>query len=247
MKTAIIIPARYKSSRFPGKPLAKILGKEMILRVLNICAKAINKKNIYVATDDNRIKIRVLENNFQAIMTPKQCKTGTDRVAIASKKINARIFVNVQGDEPLINYKDIKKIISAKKKFPKSVICGYTKISKQENPKNLNLPKVVISKSNNLIYMSRLPIPGSKSSKLDNKKNFLKQVCIYAFNKNELNSFLKFGKKTYLEKFEDIEILRFFEIGIPIKMVELKKQSIAVDVKSDLKKVEIHLKNGKKN
>ena len=120
-------------------------------------------------------------------------------------------------------------------------------VKKQENPKNLNLPNVVISKSNNLIYMSRLPIPGSKSSKLDNKKNFLKQVCIYAFNKNELNSFLKFGKKTYLEKFEDIEILRFFEIGIPIKMVELKKQSIAVDVKSDLKKVEIHLKNGKKN
>ena len=136
MKTAIIIPARYKSSRFPGKPLAKILGKEMILRVLNICAKAINKKNIYVATDDNRIKIRVLENNFQAIMTPKQCKTGTDRVAIASKKINARIFVNVQGDEPLINYKDIKKLYLPKKNFPKVL---YVDIQKYQNKKILKI------------------------------------------------------------------------------------------------------------
>ena len=80
-------------------------------------------------------------------MTSKACKTGTDRVAEASKKIKAKIYINVQGDEPLINYKDILKIIKYKKKFPNHVICGYTKILKNENPKNLNIPKVAINKN----------------------------------------------------------------------------------------------------
>ena len=155
MKIAIIIPARFKSSRFPGKPLAKILGVEMIIRVLKICSKAVNKKNIFVATDNYKIRKIVERNNFKSIMTSKACKTGTDRVAEASKKIKAKIYINVQGDEPLINYKDILKIIKYKKKFPNHVICGYTKILKNENPKNLNIPKVAINKNDELVYMSR--------------------------------------------------------------------------------------------
>ncbi len=243
MSTAIIIPARFNSSRFPGKPLAKILGKEMILRVLDICKKSINKNKIFVATDDQRIKKVVEKNKFKVLLTSRKCKTGTDRVAEASFKVKAKIIVNVQGDEPLINYKDILKIISAKKKFPNHIICGYTDIGKKENPKNINIPKVVLSRKSDLIYISRKAIPGTKEK---NKRIiFNKQVCIYAFSKSELNIFRKYGKISELEKLEDIEILRFFEIGKPIKMVRLSKTTLAVDKKSDIKLVEKFLKKKK--
>jgi len=239
MKKVIIIPARYKSSRFPGKPLAKILGKEMILRVLEICNRVFDKKKIFVATDNKKICEIVKNNKFNVIMTSKKCLTGTDRVAEANSKIKSNIIINVQGDEPTINLTDIKKIILAKEKYPKHVICGYTLISKKDDPNNINLPKVVINNKSDLIYMSRSPIPGKKEYK--KKINYLKQVCIYAFNKGELKKFKKYGKKSNLETIEDIEILRFFEIGIPIKMIQLSKSSIAVDIKTDIKKVEKYL------
>ena len=95
-------------------------------------------------------------------MTSSSCLTGTDRVAEASKKINSKIYINVQGDEPTINPNDIKKIIKAKKKFPNHVICGYDKVHKFENPSNINLPKVVVNEKQELIYISRALIPGSK-------------------------------------------------------------------------------------
>ena len=241
MNVTLIIPARYNSSRFPGKPLAKILGKEMILRVLETCNKSLSKKKIFVATDNEKIRKFVKRKNFNVIMTPKSCRTGTDRVAEAAKKINSNIIINVQGDEPNINHNDIKKIISAKKKFPNHVICGYTQITKSESPKNLNLPKVVLNENSDLIYISRLPVPGSKNRK--DALKYYKQVCIYGFNKKQLFKFKKFGKKrSRLESREDIEILRFFELNIPIKMIRLSSSSIAVDIKSDIKKLEKYLK-----
>lgn len=237
----LIIPARYNSSRFPGKPLAKILGKEMILRVLEICNKSLNKRKIFVATDNKKIEKFVKSKNFNVIMTSKSCSTGTDRVAEAAQKINSKIIINVQGDEPNINHNDIKKIIFAKKKFPNHVICGYTPITKNENPKNINLPKVAINKNSDLVYISRLPVPGLKNKK--DKLKYYKQVCVYGFNKKQLSKFRKFGKKrSLLERSEDIEIIRFFELNIPIKMVRLSNSSIAVDVKSDIKKLEKYLK-----
>ena len=159
-KTAIVIPARYKSSRFPGKPLAKILGKEMIFYVGKICEKTIGKKNVHIATDDIRIQKKCESFGFNTLITPN-CSTGTDRVFLASKKIKANIIINVQGDEPLIKISDIKKIIEAKKKYPNHVICGYTYI-KYTEAKSLHVPKLVINKNNELIYMSRSVIPGSK-------------------------------------------------------------------------------------
>jgi len=142
----------------------------------------------------------------------------------------------VQGDEPTIRPSDIKKIIESKIKFPNHVICGYDKVHKFENPFSLNLPKVVVNEKNELIYISRLAIPGSK--KKLKKKEYLKQVCIYAFNKNELKKFNSKNQKGKLEKIEDIEILRFFEDNIKIKMVRLNSSSVAIDEKSDVKKAE---------
>ena len=244
-KTAIIIPARYGSSRYKGKPLVKILGRELVLRVADVCAKTVGRKNLYIATDSKKIEKRVKEENFKTIMTSSRCLTGTDRVAEASKNINAKIFINVQGDEPLINSRDIKTVIKAKRKFPNHIICGYDKIHKLQDPKNLNLPKVVINSKQELIYISRSLIPGSK--RMIKNKNYLKQVCIYAFNKKELKSFFSLNKKSEIEEIEDIEILRFLHLGYKIKMVKLNSNSVAVDEIKDVKKVEKILKQRKKN
>ena len=244
MNINIIIPARYGSSRYKGKPLVKLLGREMILRVADICSKVVKKKNLFIATDDNRIAKKVSENGFNFIMTSKRCLTGTDRVAEASKKIRSKVYINVQGDEPTIRPSDIKKIIKSKIKFPNHVICGYDKIHKFENPFSLNLPKVVINEKNELIYMSRLAIKISK--KKLKKKEYLKQVCIYAFNKKELK-FNSGNQKGKLEEIEDIEILRFIENNIKIKIVKLNSNSVAVDEKKDVKKAEKILIKSLKN
>lgn len=235
-KIAIVIPARYGSSRYKGKPLVKLLGRELILRVADVCAKAIGRERLFIATDHTLIAKKVREENYKVILTSRSCLTGTDRVAEASKKINSDIFINVQGDEPLVNPKDIKKIIKIKKKFPNHVICGYGKIHKYQDPKNINLPKVVVNSKNELIYISRSLIPGSK--KIIKNKKYFKQICIYAFNKSELNKFYSLKKKSEIEKFEDIEILRFFDLNIKIKMVKLSSNSVAVDEMSDVKKAE---------
>ena len=235
-KTHIIIPARFQSSRLPGKPLKKILGKEMVIRVADICSKILPKKQILVATDNLMIKNICKKFGYNSILTPKNCKTGTDRVFHVAKKIKSNFFVNVQGDEPLIDPSDIKKIIKTKNRFKNHVVCGYCSID-YKSAKSNNVPKVVIDKYSNLIYMSRSLVPGTKkSNKIQNLK-YYKQVCIYAFNFSELKKFHKFQGKSIIENLEDIELLRFFDLQIPIKMVKVSNKSISVDVKKDLFKV----------
>ncbi|WP_440934942.1 3-deoxy-manno-octulosonate cytidylyltransferase [Candidatus Pelagibacter sp.] len=239
MKTSIIIPARYGSSRYRGKPLVKILGREMILRVADICKKIKNVR-VFIATDSKKIANVAEKNGYDYIMTSKNCLTGTDRVAEASKKIKSEIFINVQGDEPTISPRDIQKIINTKKKFPNHVICGYDKIHNFESPKNINLPKVVVNSKDELIYISRALVPGTK--KKNQNINYFKQVCIYAFNKKQLKKFHLKKRKSIIEKIEDIEILRFFDLDEKIKMVKLNSNSVAVDEMCDVKKAEKLLK-----
>jgi 3-deoxy-manno-octulosonate cytidylyltransferase (CMP-KDO synthetase) len=239
-KVVIVIPARYKSSRFEGKPLAKILGVPMILRVCELCAEALNIKYVYVATDDIRIKKIVESAGFNAIMTSDAHPTGTDRIAEVSNIIDADIYINVQGDEPVIDSADIKRIIEEKVKYPKCVIKGFSKITSNEDPNNLNTVKVVFTENNKMIYMSRSLIPGSKSSKL-NASNYYKAVCIYAFNKYELKAYSEYGRKSKMESNEDIEILRFLELGIDVRLVETYSASLAVDEPDDISKVENYI------
>jgi 3-deoxy-manno-octulosonate cytidylyltransferase (CMP-KDO synthetase) len=238
--TVIIIPARYKSTRFPGKPLALIKKIPMIVRVLNICSKVLPKKKIFVATEDTKIFNLVKNSGYNSLITSKNHKTGTDRVAEVAEKIKAKIYINVQGDEPIINPKDIKKIIEVKKKNFSEIVCGYCILNKLDDPYDTNLIKVALNEKGYLLYMSRNPIPFSKNK--ISKIKFLKQVCIYAFNREELKFFRKFNKKSNNEKIEDIEILRFFESNKKIRMVKLSKGSIAVDSKKDIKKVERYIK-----
>ena len=244
MKKVIIIPARLNSTRFYAKPLKKILNRELVLRVADRCSSVLGKDNLYVATDHQKIFNIVKKSKYKAIMTSSKCLTGSDRVAEASKKIKSDIYINVQGDEPLVSPNDVKKIISKKIKFPNYVVCGYAKIGLFENPLSKNIPKVVMNSKNELLYISRSLIPASK--KKNKKQKYYKQVCIYAFNKRQLSRFYSMKKKSIIENIEDIEILRFFDLGIKVKMVELKSKTIAVDEKNDIKKVEkILLKKNK--
>ena len=223
-KVIIVIPARYKSSRFEGKPLAKILGKPMILRVCDLCAAALEKDNIYVATDDKRIKQKV----DKAVMTSDKHLTGTDRIAEVSELVDADIYINVQGDEPIVDPTDILKIIREKIEYPNFVIKGYSKIRSDENPDNPNIIKVVFNEKNKLIYMSRSRLPGSKNSGFV-ESGYNKAVCIYAFNKEELKAFSEFGRKSVLEKIEDIEILRFLDLEIDVKLVDEEDDILKVE------------------
>ena len=217
----------------------------MIIWVSERCKKVFGKKSVYVATDSQKIFDKVKKFGFKAIITSKNCLTGTDRVAEASRKIKSKIYINVQGDEPLIRPSDIKRIVKAKQKYPNHVICGYTEILNSENPFNKNIPKVVLNNKNELVYISRSVVPGTKT-KLIEKFKYLKQVCIYAYNKQELELFYRFKKKSSIEELEDIEILRFFELEKKIKMIKTSTGSIAVDRRSDLKKVEKIIKNNEK-
>jgi len=239
MKVIGIIPARFKSSRFPGKPLALILNKPMIIWVCEIVEKALGIENTFVATDDVRIQKIVLKHGFNVIMTSENCMTGTDRLWDVAQQIKADIYVNIQGDEPMLDPNEILKIVELKKDYPDFIINGMTKITENEDPKNINLPKVLVNKNNDLIYMSRLPIPGIKSGGIP---VYYKQVCIYAFTHDELLAYGTCTEKAYYEKFEDIEILRFFDLDKKIKMVETSSSSLAVDVPQDIKNVEIALK-----
>tara|TARA_A100001015_G_C14914932_1_gene681952 strand:- start:96 stop:821 length:726 start_codon:yes stop_codon:yes gene_type:complete len=235
----LVIPARYNSKRLPGKPLIDIKGIPMVLRTYNQCKKAVHPSKILIATDHKKIFRLCRKKNINVIMTSKKCLTGTDRIAEVAKKIKKKFYINVQGDEPICNPSDIKKIISYAKKYPNSVINGFTEIKELNTFNSPHVPKVIFRNNGDLIYMSRAPIPSNK------KKRLIKawrQVCIYSFPYKSLKAFSNLTKKTPLEKIEDLELNRFIEIGHKVKMIKLSNKSIAVDTKDDLKKVISHIK-----
>lgn len=237
MRSVVLIPARYSSSRFLGKPLVPLLGKPMVLWVAELSAEAVGRDNVYVATDDSRIASTVTKGGYQALITSNTALTGTDRLAEAAEQITADVYINVQGDEPLASPLDIIRVRDEKLRNPNEVINGFSWVSKNENPDSVNIPKVITNEKNELLYMSRLALPGFKD--LQNAPQaFKKQVCIYAFSKSELLAFRDFGRKSELEKCEDIEILRFLELGIKVRMIETRPGSLAVDIPEDVKAVE---------
>lgn len=241
MRAVVIIPARYASSRYPGKPLVPLLGKPMVLWVAELSAKAVGKENVYIATEDTRIAEVVTAAGYCAVMTSDNCLTGTDRLAEAALQVKADIYINVQGDEPIINPDDIRKAIDIKKQNMKVVVNGFCWISEHENPDSVNIPKVITNENNILVYMSRKVLPGYKDLSFAPKK-LKKQVCIYGFILEELVAFKDFGRKSQLELSEDIEILRFFELGKLVRMYETQPGSLAVDVPEDVAPVEAALK-----
>ncbi len=234
----VVIPARLKSTRLPEKPLIEIFGKSIIQRTYEQCLKAVNKELVYVATDSDKIFDHCKSLGMQVIMTSTSALTGTDRVFEVAKKIKAKYYINVQGDEPVINPVDIKAVIRKIDFAGKIIINGYTAIQDEKEYLSRSTPKVAFKLNGNLLYMSRSPIPGNKQGAF---KKAWRQVCIYAFPYEALKSF-NAESKTPFEEEEDIEILRFIELGYDIKMIELTSQSIPVDLAEDILTVEKYLK-----
>lgn len=236
----IVIPARMQSTRLPGKPLIHIMGKSMLQRTYERCMAAFPPENIFVATDDVRIEKHCMEGGMQVVITSPDCLTGTDRIAEFAQKIPAANYINVQGDEPIINPKDIRTIQKAMEKYPGLIVNGYAPLENEEEYRSFSIPKVVCRPDGRLLYMSRAAIPSNK------RNQFVlgwKQICIYGFPAASLNLFtVAKGTKTPLENEEDIEILRFLELGLEVQMIPLIGDSIAVDTPEDVRRVEEKLK-----
>ena len=239
----VLIPARFDSSRFPGKPLALIYDKPMLQHVYENCAKAVGPEKVYVATDDSRISCAVHNFGGQYIMTSSDCLTGTDRLAEANKKLDFDFVINVQGDEPLVSPKSIRMVIDQYLKSPGIIVNAMCAIRTKDEFMSANTPKVVFSLSGRLCYISRGCVPSSKERQ-ENKLGH-KQVCIYAFSKQHLNFFLNNPQKTPLERIEDIEILRFVENDVTVQMIDVGEGSIAVDVAADINKVKWEIQRRK--
>ena len=240
MEYYLVIPARYNSKRLPGKPLMDICGIPMIIRTYNQCKKIVDKSKILIATDDKRIQKVCEKEKIKVVMTSKKCLTGTDRIAEVAKRFKADFYLNVQGDEPICNPIDIKKLLITAKKYPKTIINGYTAIKDKKLFFSGHIPKVVFRKDGRLLYQSRAAIPTTKD------KKFIKawrQVCIYSLPYKSLVAFKSVKTKTPLEQLEDCELLRFLELGHEIKMIKMSDKSVAVDTKKNLKDVINIIKN----
>lgn len=249
MKIVCVIPARYKSSRFPGKPLADICGKPLIWWVYQQACQVTHFSEIYVATDDKRIESKCLELDMNVVMTSEKHATGTDRVCEVADKITADLYINIQGDEPLLEPSTIIKAIEPFYEDDDLLATNLmTKIRNHAEVINSTIPKVVTNEAGIGIFLSRSPIPYPKGvTDLD----YYKQVCVYGFKPEALKVF-RDNERGYLEKCEDIEILRLIENNVKVKFIEVTQDTVAVDTPKDLEKVikiisEIKNKTNKKS
>lgn len=234
MEFAVIIPARYQSSRYPGKPLIDLAGKSMIRRVWERSAEAVGRERVYVATDDGRIARHCDAFTDRVVLTSDMCLTGTDRVAEAARALDLDWVINVQGDEPLIEADDLLEVKGAFLSSSSEVVNAMCPLASEEEYRSTTIPKVVATPAGQLLYMSRAPIPGNK---VGSYFGGWKQVCIYAFSRKALEDFAAQSSKTPLETEEDIEILRFLELGYRVQMVRLATGSVAVDTPEDRERV----------
>lgn len=240
MKTVGIIPARFGSTRFPGKPLALILGKPLIQWVIERVNKADALDEVIVATDDDRIRA-VAERFCRVEMTRSDHPSGTDRIAEVAERIDCEAVVNIQGDEPLIEPEVINSVARALEDAEMST--AATPIVSPEDLDNPNVVKVVVNSYGNALYFSRYCIPylrdaaGRPAGERLAAFNFLKHLGIYGYRRETLMKFVQ-TKESPLEKAERLEQLRALEMGISIAVVKVKTRSIGVDSPEDIKKVE---------
>ena len=234
LKVVTVIPARFGSTRFPGKPLATILGKPMIQHVYEKAKQAQNVSEVIVATDHKDIYDAVRDFGGQAIMTREDHESGSDRIAEVAEKIDGDIFLNIQGDEPLIRPELIDNIIKESKKNLNSVITAKTKLVDEEDINNPNVVKVITDFENNALYFSRSPIPYNRSN-ID--ITYYKHLGIYCYPKKILKEYVNLPK-SLLEKAEMLEQLRLLENGYNVKVIETSYDTVGVDTSEDIAKVE---------
>ena len=249
MEISAVIPARYGSTRFEGKPLADILGKPMIRWVYEGVSQSKLIKKVIVATDDQRILEAVQEFGGNAVMTSPEHPTGTDRVAEVAQKLKSEIIVNVQGDEPLIKGSIIDKAIRplmTDDKLPMSTL--ITPIDEVKDWLNPHIVKVVADQKCFALYFSRSPIPFPRDLNIDRleshpfgtkralPKRIFKHIGLYVYRRTFLLKLSKM-KPTPLEKLEKLEQLRVLENGFRIKVIPVDYEPISVDTPEDLQKV----------
>jgi len=237
MKIVAIIPARMDSTRFPGKPLAKILGITMIEHVYRRTAMCLSLDSVYVATCDQEICDVVEEFGGKAIMTAASHQRASDRVAEAAEHLDADIVVMVQGDEPMTMPDMIDLAVSPMLEDSTIQCVNLAKrIESIEEFKNPNTIKLVKDRHGNALYFSREAIPTREIQDFE-KLPVFKQVCIIPFKKNILLEYAAL-EPTPLEKAESVDMLRLLEHGLDVFIVETKDTTYAVDTNSDLQLVE---------
>ena len=235
--TVGLIPARWESTRFPGKPLALIDDVPMIRRVYEQASKCKGLDTIVVLTDDERINDYCSKNEMRCVMIVEDVRSGTDRCAKALQLLDGNIFVNIQGDEPLINPDAIDKLIHH---HTDGVSNAYVNVKDDYKLHDRNVVKVTTGTKlhNGALYYSRLPIPYIQKE----KSIFKQQLGLYAFDRDMLEMFplLPVGEN---EKSESVEMFRYIENGFKVRMVLVDDEGLSVDTPKDLQRVEEYIKN----
>jgi 3-deoxy-D-manno-octulosonate cytidylyltransferase len=239
IKTVLaVIPARHASVRFPGKPLAQIAGKSMIQHVVERLGNSASVSRIVVATDDERIKQAVASFGGEAILTRGDHRTGTDRVAEVAAHVPAAIYVNVQGDEPLIDARTIDAVVQAMLEDTSvQVATPCAAITIPNEIMDPNVVKVVRDFDGNALYFSRAPIPWVRDAGVEIDARHWKHIGVYGYRRDALLEFptLPPGE---LERIEQLEQLRWLENGFHIGVVETDYNAVSVDVPADIERVE---------
>ncbi len=234
---AVIIPARYNSSRLPGKPLALIAGQALILHVVERARMIRSASKIIVATDDRRIAEQVESAGGQAVMTPADLHSGSDRVGWVARDLTSDIIVNLQGDEPLVDVKAIENALHALQNNSDLQVAtlGYP-VQEMEDWNNPNIVKVLTNQLGNALYFSRRPIPFFRDEEFKPIPNLFYHIGVYLYRREFLLKYLSW-KPTVLERVEKLEQLRILENGYSMKVVPANYRSIGVDTPEDLGKM----------
>jgi 3-deoxy-manno-octulosonate cytidylyltransferase (CMP-KDO synthetase) len=242
-----IIPARFDSSRFPGKPLQLILGVSMIERVYKQCLKSKLLTNLVVATDDDRIFEHVINFGGKAVMTDKSHPSGTDRCLQAAKTVtntlqeySKHVVVNIQGDEPFIHPELIDKVASLFTEENVHIATAASPFRDLEQIQNPNTVKIVRTIDNYALYFSRSPIPFFQNTAAT-PSDYSKHMGIYAYTLEVLEKLCNLPQ-SFLEKTESLEQLRWIENGYQIKITDFDSESLCVDVPDDIRKAEEFMK-----
>ncbi len=233
-----VVPARYASVRFPGKPLVQIAGKPMIQHVVERLREAPNISRIVVATEDPRIKDAVASFDGEAILTRADHRTGTDRVAEVAIHMPAEIYVNVQGDEPLIDPATVDAVVQTLLEEDSAQIATpCSAITVPNDIMDPNVVKVVRDFDGNALYFSRAPIPWVRDTGAKVDARHWKHIGVYGYRRDALLEFptLPPGE---LERIEQLEQLRWLENGFHINVVETEYDAVSVDVPADVERVE---------
>ncbi len=232
-----IIPARYASSRFPGKPLVDIAGKSMIQRVYEQASKCADLTDVIVATDDDRIFDHVINFGGKAIITADYHQSGTDRCAeVAATHNGYDVIINIQGDEPYIEPEQISKLAACFEAPDAQIATLIKRIKTEQELHNPNSPKVVVNKLNEAVYFSRSALPHIRAEEPENWLEFFpyfKHIGIYGYRADVLQQITKL-EVSALEKAEALEQLRWIENGYRIKVAETEFETYAVDTPADL-------------